>query len=166
MSYRVAIQRMELVSLFDIQGGPEDVAGWAGEALPRFPQEANTRSRAGEIELYWIGRHRWMLRGPISQEHAITRSLRPEAAPPEVSIALVSDAYAFFEVSGPDAGQILSVATSLDFPSLPDNGACFTESFGQRALLVKRDQGYELAYDASYAAMMEDFLGRAAGSGM
>ncbi len=164
VTYRVSIRRMGLVSLFDIQGKLGDVTAWAGNSLPPFPDLANTGTQAGERELYWVGRHRWMLRGPISQENAINQALLPESAPSGVSIVIVSDAHAFFKISGPDADQVLAVATSLDFFEMPANGAGFTEVFGQRALIVKRRQGYELAFDSSYAAMMEDFLARASGT--
>jgi len=166
MSYEVNIRRLDLSAMFDLQGPDAQISQWLralGMSLPKHP---NTRYQSDAGEAYWIGRAHWLLRTDIEREDDLLNRLQPDTGSPDVSLVLVSDVYAFFQVSGPDAHQILAVASPLDTaPSVfPDNGATFTEAFGLKALVIRRACGFELGFDRSYADMAADYFERVVAS--
>lgn len=162
MSYEVTIRRREMSAVLDLKGRPEDIfprlAG-IGFSLTETP---NTSSRAGDREFYWIGPEHGMLRAPIASEQSLLREMQANDVPPGISQVQVSDSYVFFEIFGPDATQVLAIASPLDtHPSVfPENGATFTEAFGLKALVIRREAGFELAVDRSFADMTEEYLER------
>ena len=88
---------------------------------------------------------------------------RPDTAPLEISIVLVSDTLNFFHIEGPDAAQIVAIACPLDthLSAFPSNGASYTEIFGIKGLLVRRSDGFDIAIESSFADMIADYLDRA-----
>jgi sarcosine oxidase subunit gamma len=163
MAYRVDIERMPQSAIIDLQGEVSVVAGWCGEALPPFPQQPNTATSRDGLELYWIGRERWLLRAGLEREGPLLAITRPGAAPIDISVVLVSDTLQFFSIRGPDAGQIVSIAGPLDHQPdrFPANGVSYTEIFGVRGLLVRRADGFEIAVERSYGDLLADYLVRA-----
>jgi len=163
MSYEVQIKRGGLEALVDLQGSAQAIANWVEAGFPGFPTEPNTASTAGELSLYWIAPERWLLRAPIDQESRLIEITRPDTAPLEISIVLVSDTLRFFHIEGPDAAQIVAIACPLDThaSTFPSNGASYTEIFGIKGLLVRRDDGFDIAIESSFVDMIEDYLDRA-----
>ncbi|MDX6751471.1 sarcosine oxidase subunit gamma family protein [Geminicoccaceae bacterium 1502E] len=164
MSYDVTIRRQELAALVDLKGRPEDVAAavaWAALPLPDLP---NSRTRAGDKELYWVGPDQWLLRGPLAAETDLLRQVQTTDAARRLSVVQVSDVYAFFGVFGRDAAEILAVASPLDIhPSaFPQNASTFTDAFGLKTLVIRRADGFELAVERSFAEMAADYLQRVA----
>lgn len=165
MIHDVTISRQPLSALFDLKGTPEALRAHAGDALPGFPARPNTRESGDAAELCHLGPGRWLLRAPIDREPALEAALRPAAAPPDVSIVRVSDTLTFFTVTGPDAAQVMAVATPLDLhpAAFTDRDISYTEAFGLKALVARCDGGFELAVEQSYGDMVETFLARIAG---
>ncbi len=163
MSYQVQTKRGELEALVDLQGSPEAIGNWVEVGFPEFPSDANTASTEGELSLYWVAPERWLLRAPIAQESRLIEITKPDTAPLEISIVLVSDTLRFFHIEGPDAAQIVAIACPLDtHPSaFPPNGASYTEIFGIKGLLVRHGNGFDIAIESSFADMIEDYLDRA-----
>lgn len=166
MSYDVTIRRLGPAALLDLRGEPEAVASWLAYLGMTLPETPNTATRAGRRELYWLGPTHWILRAPIDSEDDLLESLKKEDLPPDICQVLVTDAFAWFEISGPDAAQILAIASPLDLhPStFPPNGATFTEAFGLKALIIKHDHGAELAVERSFGDMTADYLDRVTGA--
>jgi sarcosine oxidase subunit gamma len=166
MSYDVEIREIDLSAIFDLKGPMEDLKPRISGLAPAFPDRANTATRSGDLELYWIGSDHWLLRGPIEGETELLATIDPRAAPGDISIVLISDTLAFFNISGPDADQIMAIASPLDThrSAFPVNGVTFTEAFGLKALIVRRDDGYDLGCDRSYGDMVADYLQRAVGA--
>ena len=163
MFYSVQIRRLALCAVFDLKGSQADLTAWAGKAIPAFPVKRNSCLEIGHIAIYWIGAGHWLLRSSPEDENRLIEALRPDQAPPSISIVPVSDAYTFFALTGHDLVQLLAVATSLDSSQPREGDATFTEAFGQKALLVMTRDGCELAVDRSYADMIETCLNRAIG---
>lgn len=163
MTYDVRIERLPLSAVIDLKG-PEEAAREraAALALP-LPKIANTAATAEELALYWIGPEHWLLRAPLDREEALLAALQLDAVPETLSVVLASDSFAFFQITGPDARQVMAIASPLDTHerAFPENGVTFTEAFGLKALVVRQTQGFELAVEASYADFLEDFLRRA-----
>ena len=163
MRYDAKIRRLAQPALFDIRGATAAVGRLCVSRVPPFPASPNSWASDGRSELYWVGQERWLLRAPAAIEDQLEESFDASRLPSEVSVALVSDAYAFFEVTGQEAAKIMCIATSLDIGNLPPNASSFTQVFGQKALIVKRSDCYEIAVERSYADMLEDCLVRARG---
>jgi len=163
MIYDVAIKRRGISALFDLKGKAEDFAPVLSTLGLAFPETANTSARAGERELYWIGVDHWLLRAPLEEEQDLEEIFDAAPGAENASIVPISDTLALFEVSGPDARQILAIASPLDcHPSVfPENGVTYTEAFGLKALVIRRDSGFELAVDQSFGPMVADYLDRA-----
>jgi len=165
MSYDVEIREMDLSAIFDLKGRMDDLKTQISDLAPAFPDRANTATRSGDLELYWIGSDHWLLRGPIEGENELFASIESRAGPDDISIVQISDALVFFHVSGPDADQVMAIASPLDThrSAFPANGVTYTEAFGLKALVVRRDVGFELGCDRSFGDMVADYLQRAAG---
>ena len=71
-------------------------------------------------------------------------------------IVLVSDAYTFFTVTGNQADEILAIASPLDIrlTNFPENAATYSELFGIRSLIMRRQNGYLIAVERSYTDMI------------
>ena len=163
MAYDVNIQRAELQLLIDLQGGRALIEKWCGEGLPEFPQKPNTYTSKSGDQLCWVAPERWLLRSSIDNEDRLLETTRPESAPLDISIVEVSDSYQFFRLTGPDAGEIVSIACPLDHHTsvFPANGISYTSLFNIKGLLARIDDGFEIAVEASFGDMIEDYLSRA-----
>jgi len=163
MSYQVQIKRGDLEALVDLQGSAQAIRDWVDDRFPQFPDTPNTASVQNELSLYWIAPGRWLLRAPIEQEDQLLAITKPDSAPLDISIVLVSDTLRFFHIDGPDAAQIIAIGCPLDtHPSVfPPNGAGYTEIFGIKGLLARRGDGFDIAVESSFADMLEDYLQRA-----
>ena len=162
MIYDVRIERLEISALFDLQGARADLAAWADEALSLWPDVPNSRVETEGRQLCWLGAEHWLLRAPVSDEDDLLTVLRPSAAPDDISIVLISDSLAFWRITGPEADQIIAIASPLNIHPMQfgDAAATWTEAFGQRALILRVPGGFEMAFERSYAAMVDDYFTR------
>ena len=163
MSYDVQISRVELCAVIELQGRQEAIASWVGADIPDFPTAPNTVTTRENLSLYWIAEQRWLLQAAIEDEDRLLSITRVETAPLEISIVLVSDTLKYFRITGADAEQVISIASSIDtdLSVFPENAVTYTEAFGIRALLLRCSGGFEIAVESSYADMIEDYLQRA-----
>ena len=166
MSYEVHIERSGIRAIIDLQGEPDAITGWTGNALPDFPQRPNTASCRGEICLFWVAAERWLLHAPPEREAELQALAPPQDAPVEISAVLVSDTLTFFTIAGRDAAQIVAIACPLDthISVFVDNAVSYTEAFGLKALLRRIPDGFELAIESSFADLLADYLARATAS--
>lgn len=161
MAYDATVSPLPMAALLDLKGDPAAI-------LPRLADlglataHAGRMTRSGALALLHPGRQHWLLLAPLAREDELLSALQPDAQQPDALVLAVSDAYAFFSITGPDADQILAIACPLDVDRsrFPDDGAVFTEVFGQKALLMRRGAGFELAVERSYAPMMRDYFSR------
>ena len=134
-----------------------------GAGLPPFPEIPNSYRELDDLSLCWIAPERWLLCAPIDDEEHLLAMTRPDAAPLEISIVQVSDTLCFFDIGGPDAGEIVSIATPLDHHAsvFPASAVSYTSVFGLKGLVLRRASGFEIAVESSFADMLEDYLARA-----
>ncbi len=162
MAYIVDIKRLGVMTLFDLKGAPASLNDWCGDNLPAFPAPNTAAFHTGH-QLLHIGRNHWLLLAEFDREAELEAALAPAKAPADISIVRISDTLCFFQITGPDADQILSIASPLDVHAtvFPENGATFTEIFGLKALVIRRPNGFWLAVEQSFGDMLEDYLTRA-----
>ncbi len=161
MIYDVCIDSLPTMALIDIKGNDSDIA-------PRLLRlglcapPASRWSRSGRLEVMRVGREHWLLRAPLEDEDQLLSTLLEDESAADTLVLPVSDAYVFFGITGPDARQIMSIASPLhaDPSAFAEDGATFTEAFGQKALVMRRAQGFDIAFDRSYASMAADYFSR------
>jgi len=163
MGYNVSIQRLELNAVIDLQGSAQAIESWIKTGLPPFPDKPNSSSASDGLALYWIAPERWLLRSTIENEDRMLDITKPASAPVDLSVVQVSDAFRFFQIIGPDAGEIISTACPLDhhLSAFPQNGVSYTSVFGIKGLLIRTENGFEIAVESSFADMTADYLERA-----
>ena len=163
MKYEVTARQLELSTLIDLKTDAKSLLDWLPRAFASLPGKPNTSSANESSELYWIGPDHWLLRSSLDKENEIIEQLSLTCVPENISAVVVSDTLTFFSLYGPQADQVVSIICPLDIhPKVfADNAACYTEAFGLKALLIRRENGFELAVDRSFADMMADVLTRA-----
>ena len=163
IAYDVDKKRLGTKALFDLKGPEAALSNWCGDHLPAFPDQPNTCTQEGETFLLLIGKLHWLLIAELSQEATLEKTLKPADAPSDISIVRVSDTQSFFQITGNDADQILSIASPLDVHRtvFPENGATFTEAFKLKALILRCPGGFWIAVEQSFGDMMDDSLTRA-----
>jgi heterotetrameric sarcosine oxidase gamma subunit len=163
MGYDIQIRKLELNAVIELQGEERSIADWVKGDLPVFPDKPNTSNSRGNLDLYWIAPERWLLRSDIENEDRILEMTNPGAAPVEISIVQISDTLKFFEIIGPEAGEIISIACPIDnhISAFPENGVSYTNIFGIKGILIRVKNGFEIAVESSFADLISDYLQRA-----
>jgi len=160
MTYDVKIQRKLLNALFDIKGSIRDVKSHLKEHIKSFPIEPNSYISEGNWKILYVGPNHWILMAPIAEEEALVSSLRPYDCPASISIVLISDTLTFFCIDGPDAFDIMSIASSLNLNAdvFTPQTATFSDIFGLKALIIRDGDGYQFAVDQSFGEMVSNYL--------
>lgn len=166
MKYDVVVTPLDLAALLDLKGKREDFSSALSSLDLAFPADANRAVRSGELELFWIGPDHWLLRAPLAQETDLQRLFEEKGRAEHASVVLVSDTLAGFALKGGDADQVLAVACPLDTDptTFASDGVTYTEAFGLKALVVRRDYGFDLFADRSFGPMLEDYFARVIGT--
>ncbi len=186
MAYDVTITRAPLAALFDMRA-TRTVMASAGSSLgaPMPPDTPNTATSKDGITVMWVAERRFMVHGPLEREAtmatifsekaiALNAARRDSGRGREkgggmnvTSAMLVSDAYARFDIEGPDAVAIVAQATPLDIrePEFPESAATFTEVFYLTGILYNAPglDGFALWVERSYGDYIEACLNAAAG---
>ena len=163
MTYNVKAQRAQLSTLIDLKAKRVDLNNWLPKELSELPDIPNTSTTVGSHLIYWIGVDHFIIRSSINNETQLVNQINVSGAPDTISAVLISDTLSFFELTGPQAQQIISIASPLDVHphAFPDNGVSYTEAFGLKVLLARTQNGFEMAIDCSFKDMLEDYLTRA-----
>ena len=166
MKYNVSSTKLELSAIIDLKGSEMDVFNWLPKQFPPAPEQPNTSSTNDHCEIYWVGPGHWLLRTGIEKEKSLIDQIDLNAVPGNISAVLISDSLIFFSLSGPQVDEVIAQLCPLDIhpDKFPDSAVSYTEVFGLKALLIRREFGFELAVDRSYADMMADVLNRAGAS--
>ena len=162
MAYQATIEKQGLSTIFDIKGDASAVAKRLSQLGLTLPASANMSIEKDGQHLCWIGETHWLLLAPVEKEAQLLDSLAPHDPALDCRIVLVSDAYSFFSVRGDQADDILAIASPLDIRRInfPDNAASYTELFGIRGLVLRRQNGYSVAVERSYADMVSVYFNK------
>ena len=156
MGYQTTIKKLGLSTIFDIKGDASAASKRLSHLGLALPSEANTATENDGQHLCWVGEDHWLLLAPAEKENQLLDTLAPHHPAMDCRVVLVSDAYTFFEVTGNQADEILAIASPLDIRPInfPDNAATYSELFGIRSLIMRRQNGYLIAVERSYADMI------------
>ena len=167
MAYDSRVQVLPPSGLIDLrlaETAQETLNTVLGCALPTLP---NTSCAANDLLALWFGPDQWLLRMRDGTEEACAARLRGALQSQHAAVTCVSDAYTMFEVSGPDACELLCQGTGIDVHpmSLP-SGRCVRTRFARtRVALYVAFAGsrYQLFVPRSYAHHLSQWLQRARG---
>lgn len=161
MAYQATTRNLPQCAVIDLKGSADDIAPRL-QSLGLPTPVAGRAVRSGAMELLKAGPEHWLLLAPLDQEDRLLHALQANALAADSLVLGVSDLYQFFAIEGVDARQLVAVASPLDAGpvAFPADGATFTEAFGQRVLLLRRPQGFDLAVESSYASMFADYFSR------
>lgn len=160
-AYDAITRVLPLRAVIDVKGRRDDVAPRlrrVGLAVP----EPGRLSSAGALDVLQAGPAHWMLLAPLHEEERLLQELLAQSPAADTLILAVSDAYQFLALQGPQARELLAIASPMDLAPVAflTGSATFTEAFGQKALLLLRESGFELAFERSYSPMVQDYLSR------
>jgi sarcosine oxidase subunit gamma len=161
MGYQATIKKQGLLAIFDIKGRCQRSRKTAITAwLFSCRKTKIWQLKRNGQHLCWIGETHWLLLAPAEKEAQLLDSLAPHDPALDCRIVLVSDAYSFFSVRGNQADDILAIASPLDIRRInfPNNAASYTELFGIRGLVLRRQNGYSIAVERSYADMVSVYF--------
>jgi heterotetrameric sarcosine oxidase gamma subunit len=148
--YKANFQIQAMTAVFDLKGHPDDI-------LHRFEPASL---------VYRVAPQHWLVRTTLDQEARLFAHLTKAPCASDTLIINVSDAYTFIGIDGPDADQMIAIASPIDAWAMPVGaaGATFTEVFGQKAFLIRQPKGFEIAVERSYSQLLLDFFSRVNGS--
>ena len=168
MSYDSEVQLLPTAGLLDLRladAAQEDlIGGILGIALPRVPN--STCARDGLLAL-WFGPNEWLLVMQDGTEEACAASLRGALQGRHAAVTCVSDGYILFDVSGPDACELLCQGTGIDVhPSSLPTGRCVRTRFARARVAIyvaAAARRYHVFVPRSYADYMSTWFTRARG---
>lgn len=154
MPYDVSIAPKRRAAIFSLQGEATTVAAALTPLGLELPATANTVRRFETLDVFWIGRTRWLLRGPIDAEHELARRLERLHEAPGTDAMCVSDHYAGLALEGADTRAVLSQTCPLDLHEsvFGLGSASFTSVFSLRGLLhfESRPASFAVYVEASF----------------
>ena len=144
--YQANFQTQAMTAVFDLKGHPDDI-------LHRFEPASL---------VYRVAPQHWLVRTTLDQESRLFAHLTEAPYAADTLIINVSDAYVFIGIEGPEADQMMAIASPIDAWAMPVGaaGATFTEVFGQKALLIRQPKGFEIAIERSYSHLLLDYFSR------
>lgn len=163
--YDARVQLLPTPALIELHGEPDDlVPRLAGlglaEPAPLRGARADGRTLLRPTPTLWV------LLGAPGEGPELTRHLGSPAPAPDTLIVDLSDGHVHFALTGPEAAELLAVACPLDVHPrvFADDGAAHTEALGLRALVLRRPDGFHLAFERSHGPMVADWFARIQGS--
>lgn len=163
--YDARVQRLPTPALIELQGEPGDLAprlarlGLA-EPAPLRAARADGRTLLRPTPTLWV------LLGAPGEGPELMRLLGSPAPASDTLIVDLSDGHVHWAVTGPQAAELMAVATPLDIHprAFAPDGATYTEAFGLRALVLRHPDGFHLAIERSHGPMVGDWFARIQGS--
>jgi heterotetrameric sarcosine oxidase gamma subunit len=141
--------------VFALQGHAAVVEGALKALGLELPAVANTVTHFETLDVFWVGRTRWLVRGPLDAEDELGCRLRPLSKARGTDAVCVSDYYAGFALEGPDTRAVLAQACPLDVHEcvFATDAASFTSLFSLSGLLhfESNPDTYGLYVEASFA---------------
>jgi heterotetrameric sarcosine oxidase gamma subunit len=145
--------------MFLLQGDTATVESAIEELGLAPPTVANTMTHSGTLDVFWVGRARWLLRCPLDAEDRTRRRLAPLRETRGTDAVCVSDYYTGFVLDGPDTRALLTQTCPLDLHASVFGVGCatFTSVFSLRGLLhfESPPTTYALYVEGSFAEYVQ-----------
>ena len=150
MTYQANFSLQPWTAVFDLKGQPADIA------------HRLSAIGSGPDTVLKVAPEHWLVRTALAQEDQVLAQLTQSPCASDTLIVNVSDAYVFFRLDGADAGQLIAIASPINVQLMPfgANGGAFTEVFGQKALLIRWPDAFEIGVERSYSTLIADYFHR------
>lgn len=168
--YASKIERLPMLALFEARGTEAGLlAALSASGLELSSDAHHVASQAMGATVLRLGPRRVLIMAEASEEVGLDNALEVAfAAVPDADVALVSDMFTPFDVSGEGTLDILAQGAPLDLSdaAFPAGHGAGTELWGTTVVLIRHDQpvpGFLIIVERSYAGFIEDWLTVAAG---
>ena len=169
MYYDVTIRERRMDSLFDLRGASPILAEVFSTCRFASPSRPNSVVIDCEDAVLWLGPERWIVRTSLDREEQIMAEFTAAIGERFANATVISDMLAGFELSGPQARDVLAQGCPLDLhpESFPPGSATATEIYGVAVILCLEDDldRFTLYVDRSYADFVMGRLRNGAGLG-
>ncbi|MGL4243092.1 MAG: sarcosine oxidase subunit gamma [Beijerinckiaceae bacterium] len=168
--YDARVSELPMFALFEARGAEKSLAKAIAAAGLKWPKASGAiDGRTKGIEVMRFGPARVLIRADLAREDALGGALDAAfAAAPDADVAMVSDMFRAFRVTGPGAEDVLRQGAPLDLSpaAFPPGSVAATEMW-TATVIVSRDGGdtpsFTLMIDNSYAGYLADWLAVANG---
>lgn len=163
--YAARIARMPMSALFEARGTEAGLAaglGAAGLSLPDGFNRIKIQPKGGWV--LCLGPRRTVIFADMAHETALDVLLKSSfATVPDADVALVSDMFTGFEVSGEGADAVLAQGAPLDISdaAFPEGTGAGTELWGATVMLLRfadTQPGFHILVERSFADYLEHWL--------
>jgi heterotetrameric sarcosine oxidase gamma subunit len=173
--YRAQVTDLPMMALFEARGRqPALMAALAAAGLP-WPQASGViDASAAGVQVMRFGPARVLVTAELAREAELDRMLEAAfASQPDADVALVSDMFRGFRISGAGAEDVLRQGAPLDLSRavLPDGSAAATELWAVSAIISREaaaepaftEPAFTVLVDHSHAGYIADWLSAANG---
>ena len=164
MGYDVNRHRSPALAYLAVQADPAAQAAiHAGTALT-LPDSTRACADATTTVLR-IGPTEWLVIASLADESVLADALRESTAGEHAAIVILSDAYARFELSGPDVFEVLAQMVAVDLRGAEVGTAIRCGCGKASAVVHKRSaDAFDMHVDATLAKYFDELLRVCAGS--
>ncbi len=169
--YAVTVVTVPMLAMFEARGRETGLA--AGLAASRLPLPAAGGMLAVQPDgcsVLRAGPRRVVIMADMTMEAELGSALtRGFAACPDADVALVSDMFSVFDLTGPGAGDVLAQGAPLDLSeaAFPAGHGSGTELWGTTVILIRiaePEPRFRIVVERSFAGFIEDWLAVASGN--
>ena len=119
------------------------------------PLEPNTMLESGDYRIYWLGPDEWLVVTPTEQQGKVQADLRKALKGVFSSVVDNSSGLTMVEISGENAGTLLSTDCPLDLhPSEFKPGQCAQTRLAKAGMTIapfRKSKGFEVIIRRSFA---------------
>lgn len=155
MGYEVTIRERRMDALFDLRGAAPIFAEVFSTCGISPPSRPNSIIVDCEDAVLWLGPERWIVRTSLNREERLMAEFTDAIGERFANATVISDMLAGFDLSGPEARDVLAQGCPLDLhpESFPPGSATATEIYGVSVILCLEDDRdrFTLYVDRSYA---------------
>jgi heterotetrameric sarcosine oxidase gamma subunit len=160
--YAATVRELPRAALFEARGRPGALdAALAAAGLPAGEASGRIARDPGGVEVLRFGPARRLARADAAQEEELSRRLDSAFSTlPDADVALVSDAFRGFGVTGAGALEVLRQGAPLDLsdPALPPGHAVATELWSATVIVI-RESGQTMSFTLLVDASFADYIG-------
>ncbi len=166
MVYTATINQRPMDALFDLRGERRAIADVVAVVGLSLPERPNSMTWNDDASVFWIGPEHWLLRAPLAREDELADAFAAAVGDRFAITLPISDMYVGFEVSGPEAQDVLAQGCPINLYAerFPVGAAASAEIFGVSMILCHEDDrpSFTVYIDRSYVDFVVGRLRRGA----
>jgi heterotetrameric sarcosine oxidase gamma subunit len=168
--YDARVATLPMVALFEARGRQQGLAAALATAALPWPADSDVVvADATGVHVMRFGPARVLIRAEPEREAALGQTLETAfAGTPDADVAMVSDMYRAFRITGAGAEDVLRQGAPLDLSRavFPAGSAAATEIWSVSAIIIREaadEPGFMVLVDVSHGGYIADWLAVANG---